>query len=495
MLAPMSTASTGAEAVHELDSGDATTRLVHGGALRMVVYVLSILMSIGSVPFVTHHLGKVNYGYFATAGAIVFIISGFTEAGLNAFGVREYATGRADKDAMLRNLVGLRVSLTGFCVLAVAGVAALTSAPEDIKLGILVAGGGLMVTIAAENFGIPLNAEMRLNVASMLSLIQQFVLCAGYVVLVVLGAGVLPLLAMTTVSGAALFTATAFAMRGRVSTIPLFNRRVWRDILVQTLPYAAASAVGIIYFREALILTQALSSAGQAGYYAAAFRIVDVLGIMPYQLVLAGFPILARAAHHGNDDRLRYALQRLVDLGWLVGVWAVLCVFFGASFGIAVIAPGHEFRGAVPVLQIQGISVLATFMVAVYGTVMLSVRHSRDLVLANALAVVVATVLSVALIPHFGAKGAAVAAVASETSLAIVYAVLLHRRRRDLRVSLSILPRVAVAAAVPAAITALTPLPSVGRLVLFSVLYLGASLSLRTIPPEVINAARRRVRR
>jgi O-antigen/teichoic acid export membrane protein len=266
---------------------------------------------------------------------------------------------------------------------------------------------------------------------------------------------------------------------------------MWREIMVQTLPYAAASAVGIIYFREALVLTQALSTAHQAGYYSAAFRIVDVLGIMPYQLVLAGFPILARAAFQGNDDRLRYALQRFLDVSWLVGIWVVICIYFGAKFGIAVIA-GPGYRHSVPILQIQGISVLATFIVAVYSTVMLSVRHSRDLLVANALAVVVATVLSVTLIPHFRADGAAVAAVAAEASLAAAYAYLLHRRRPDLHVSLKILPRVLLAAAVPAAITALAPIPSVGRLVLFTVLYAGASWLLRTIPVEVVNALLRR---
>jgi O-antigen/teichoic acid export membrane protein len=475
------------EPEHVLDAEHIGRRYIRGSAVRIVAYLGTVLMSIASVPLVTRHLHVAGFGRFATASSIVFIIGGFTEAGLNAYGVREYAGGRRDKEAMLRNLVGLRVSMTGFAVLCAAGIAALIGVEKVIVYGILVSGGGLMVTIVGENFGIPINAELRLTTASILSLIQQFILCGGYVVLVVLGAGVLPMLAVTAASGAGLLLATRVAMRGHLSTLPRFNRQIWKDILAQTLPYAAASAVGIIYFREALVLTSALSSTHQAGLYSVAFRIVEVLTMMPYYLVLAGFPILARAVYKGDHERLGYALQRLVDVGWLLGVWVVISVMFGASFGILVVG-GHGYGGSVPVLRLQGLSVLASFMVAIYSSVLLSLRDARELIKANAIAVVVATVVSVALIPSMGAKGAAIAAVAAETSLAIAYAVFLHSARRDMRVSLAIVPRVALAAATAGVITWVLPLTSAESLFVFTALYFGASFALRTIPFEVINA-------
>jgi O-antigen/teichoic acid export membrane protein len=475
---------------HVLDGAHIGRRYIRGSAVRIGAYLVTVLMSIGSVPLVTRHLGPAGFGRFATASSIVFIIGGFTEAGLNAYGVREYASGRADKERMLRNLVGLRVSMTGFAVLCVAGVAALIGAERTIIYGILISGGGLMATITGENFGIPISAELRLTAASLLLVIQQFILCTGYVILVVIGAGVLPFLAVTAASGAGLLLSTTVVMRGHLSTLPLFDRRVWKDILRQTLPYAAASAVGIIYFREALVLTSALAHTDpihQAGLYSTAFRIVEVLTMMPYYLVLAGFPILARAVYKGDHGRLGYALQRFVDMGWLLGAWVVISIFFGAKFGILVIG-GHQYRAAAPILQIQGLSVLASFMVAIYSSVLLSLRDARELIKANAIAVVVATVVSVALIPSMGAKGAAIAAVAAETSLAIAYAVYLHTTRPDLRVSLAVLPRVGLAAAVSAAITWVLPLSSAESLFVFTALYLVASVVLRTIPFEVINA-------
>ena len=99
--------------VDVLDSSVAGGVAIRGGALRTLAYVASMLLSLASVPFMTRHLGTVDYGYFVTVSSIIFIIGGITEAGLTYMGIREYAVldGPA-RDLFLRRLVGLRLALT-----------------------------------------------------------------------------------------------------------------------------------------------------------------------------------------------------------------------------------------------------------------------------------------------------------------------------------------------------------------------------------------------
>ena len=52
---------------------------------------MNLLLSLAAVPLVIRHLGPVDYGRFATVTAIIFIVAGFTEAGLTSLGVREYS--------------------------------------------------------------------------------------------------------------------------------------------------------------------------------------------------------------------------------------------------------------------------------------------------------------------------------------------------------------------------------------------------------------------
>ena len=474
-----------------LDSPQAGARLIRGSVARLLGYGVSVLASIVSAPIVIRHLGPSRYGYFATVMAIVFIVGGFTEGGLNALGVREFASGRADRTWFLRNLVGLRVTGTVAGIAIAAVIAAAAGAAEVIVDGILIGGAGLIITITGENYGIPLNAELRITTVSVLGLLQQGALTICYIVLVIVGAGVLPLVAATIVSGAVLLGATAFLVRGQVSIVPAFEPRVWREMLGQTLPYALATAVGIIYFREALVLMSALSTPRQVSYYSAAFRIVEVLTVIPYQLVAAAFPIFARAAYKADDARLAYALQRLFDTSLIVGLWIAASIVVGASFGIAVVA-GHGFGPSVRVLQIQGLAVIASFMVALFSSMLLSLRLFRQLILANALAVVVATVVSVALIPDHGARGAAIAPTAAEACLAVAYAWGLWRARPALRISPSLVPRVALATGAGLAVCYALPISSAARMFVFGGVYVVCLGALRAIPFEVINALLRR---
>lgn len=470
-----------------LDSPEAGARFIRGSIVRLLTFGGGLLASIASAPLVIRHLGPADYGYFATVTAIIFIVGGFTEGGLNALGIREFASGRVDRYWMLRNLVGLRVTMTAAALTLAVAVSALAGAPTVIVYGVMVAGVGLIITIAAENYGIPLSTNLRITAVSLISLAQQVTLTVCYIVLVVVGARTIPLLAATVVSGSVLFAGTAVLVRREVPVVPAFDRSQWISLLRQTLPYAVASAVGIIYFREALVLMSALASERQVSYYSAAFRIVEVLTVIPWQIVAAAFPIFARAASKNDEDRLNYALQRIFDTALIVGIWMAGSIFVGAAFGIQVIA-GPRFHPSVVVLQIQGLAVITSFFVAVFGSTLLSLRLFRSLVRSNAIAVAVVTALSLILIPRLGARGAAIAPTVAEASLALAYALSLRRARPGLRVSPNLLPRVLLATGVSLGISYSLPISSAAALFLFGALYLGCLWVLRAIPFEVINA-------
>lgn len=474
-----------------VDSAEAGARFIRGGFIRLISFGAGLLFSLVSVPLVTRHLGPARFGYFGTVSAIVFIIAGFTEAGLTTLAIREYASrSPADRVALLRNLVGLRVTATTVAVLLVAAAAASAGSPQAITLGVLVAGAGLVVTIVAENFTIPLVVGLRIPTASLLDLFRQAVLAGTYIGLVLVGTGVVPFLGATLISGAALLVASLVVLRGGVTVHPAFDVTEWRRLLGKTLPYAVAAAVGVVYFREALVLISYLSTSRQAGFYAAAFRIVEVLCTLPWVVISAGFPIFARAA---RDDlsRLRYGLQRLFEVALLVGTWMTLSTLVGAPMGISVVA-GPSFRPAVSVLEIQGLAVLTSFLVATFGFVLLSLQLYRTLLWSNAAAVAVATVVAVALIPTGGARGAAVATTAAEAVLAAAYAFGLARQDRTLRVSLRVVPRIALAAAVAAAAAFTATSSSAARLAIVAVVYFGVAFLVKAVPFELWNALRRR---
>jgi hypothetical protein len=91
-----------------------------------------------------------------------------------------------------------------------------------------------------------------------------------------------------------------------------------------------------------------------------------------------------------------------------------------------------------------------------------------------------------------GARGAAIAPTAAEAVLAGSYAVGLARHDRRLRVSLRVVPRIALACAAAAGVAVAATGSSLLRLVIVTVVYFGIALLVKAIPFELWNAVLRR---
>jgi O-antigen/teichoic acid export membrane protein len=140
------------DAAAVLDSRDAGGKIVRGGAMRTGAYVGGLLLGLISTPLVVRHLGVVDFGRYATVSSLMFIVTGLTEGGLAALGMREYATldpsGRA---ALIRNLLGLRVALTFVAAIVAAGFAVVAGYTNVMVAGTLVLSVALLITRASSS--------------------------------------------------------------------------------------------------------------------------------------------------------------------------------------------------------------------------------------------------------------------------------------------------------------------------------------------------------
>lgn len=114
--------------------------------------------------------------------------------------------------------------------------------------------------------------------------------------------------------------------------------------------------------------------------------------------------------------------------------------------------------------------------------------------MCNAIAFVVVLAGGVPLIGAMSARGAAIALVAAELTLAVGYEVALSARRPEVRMPIGFVVRVVFAAlAIGLMVTALS-LPSVVSAVVGAIAYVLALLLLGAVPVELRQALRRRAR-
>jgi O-antigen/teichoic acid export membrane protein len=486
MMREESRAPEESEREHVLDSSRAGPAAVRGSALRSSGYVAGLGLSLISAPLLVRHLGTVRFGQYIAVISLVTIVAGLTEGGLNSIALREYAArGGVERATVMRDLIGIRLALSVVAGLVAVGLAAIFGYASALVLGTAVAVSGQMLQVFQTLLGTSLQGEMRFGWITGLELVRQSVSVALIVALVLAGAGLLPFFAIPIVAGFATLSITLRVVRGLIPLRPAFHPARWVPLLRDTLPFAAAIAVSVLYFRVGVIAMSLLASGVQTGYFAASFRVIEVLVGVPSLIAAAAFPILARTAAQKHEERLHYAAGRLVEVTIVLGTFMSLLLMLGAKPVIDILG-GAAFAPSIPVLRIQGLALMATCVAVSAGYVLLALRHHRAILIANAAALTASVILSVTLIPILGAQGAAIAVVLAEFSLAGAQVVMLVRSRPRLLRTFLVRPLKIIAMGAAACVVALIPdLPALvttalGALAFAALLFLSGYL-----PPEV----------
>jgi O-antigen/teichoic acid export membrane protein len=453
--------------------------------LRVSGYLTGALISAGSAALLFRHLGVADTGQYTIILALVAIVGGVSDLGLTAVAVRESSVRPpTERSQLLSDLLGMRISLTTFGMAILLAVTAF-SYSSTVFFGVLLAGCGLLLQTVQDNLAVPLLVRLRLGWVSTLDLTRQMLTILSIAALVLAGARLLPFLAVSIPVGILVLVSTALLVRSERSLMPSFSWNRWRPLLMRVLPYSAAVAAAALYFRVAIVVVSQLSDSHQLGLFGSSYRIIEVLSAVPILLAGTALPIFAHAAQ-ANYERLGYALGRVFEVALIVGVWVAVSTIVGAKLAIAIVG-GPAFAAASGVLAIQGVAPGATFVSAVWANGLLSLALYRQILMLNACALLLSLVVLVALVPPYGARGAAVGTVLGEIGAAVGGAVILIRHHAGLRPPLRVIPRVAAAAALGLVPLLFGGVPVILRLAISTVLYSSVLLATRAFPTELLD--------
>jgi len=474
-----------------LDTSRAGGLALRGSVLRVGGYGGGMLLALISAPLLIRHLHQTGFGQYVTALSIATIAAGVTEGGVNTIALREFASraGR-ERDSAMAGMLGIRLLLSVVGVIAATVFAAAAGYSRVIVLGTAVAGIGLSIQVMQTLVSVPLQGTIRLGWVATADLVRNGVTTLLIVVLVLAGAGIVPFLAVIAPASLAALLLTVRLVRGSMPLRPSLHFTTYAPLLRETFPFAVAIALSNTYFRVTVVVMSLEATALQTGYFSTSFRIVEVLIGLPVLVIGAGYPIVTRAARD-DPDRFAKATRRMFELSVLVGVWVALALELGARFATAVLG-GSAAAPAAPVLQIQGLAVMATFVAVACSFPLLSLRRYPALLVANALGLVVTLAVSLSLVPVLQARGAAIATVAAELMLASVAAVALVRAQPDLHLPWGVIPLALVAGGAGIGVGHLVGVHPVLEVLVGTCVYAIILAVFGRFPPEVGHALRAR---
>jgi O-antigen/teichoic acid export membrane protein len=374
----------------------------------------------------TRYLGPSSFGQLAAGLAFVSMVVIVADVGLFTVAARELARTSGDTRRLIAGVLGLGLAASTVAVAVCVGGMFLLYPGSDQSLtrrAIAILLVQLAVNAPAGTAIAWFNARQRAGPLTFASAVASLGFLVALVLSITLDGGFSAVAAAYALSAVLTGLLPLLFARGDIPLRIAYDRDVWRRILRAALPQGAVLIVGTVYFRLDLTLVSVISSHRQTALYGVAYKVIEALLWLPGMLMFALFPEMARVER--GTERLRELAQTAFTSLELVAL-PLLVLFIGFAPDVIAVVGGNEFAPAAGVLRLLVVAMVLGYFNLAFGWTMSALGQQTRLLRVLVITLVVNVGLNAVLIPADGARGAAIALIASEV-VSIAYALRVYR--------------------------------------------------------------------
>jgi len=401
---------------------------------------LHLALNVVSTLALIRYLGPDRYGDFVMVVTVAAIGGLVSDMGLNKLGVREIARDPSAEGEVLGSVLLARLGLGLAAVaLTLTAMAVLGATAQVITAAALIS--MLYFTEAALSVFIVFHVRIQQQYEAFVRVVIEAVETTLVLVLIAHQASLVQLVSAQVIA-ATIGVGLALALaRRRLGYLPGLRWSRAAGLLREALPVGLTLLLAAVYIKIPSVLLVRLRSSGEAGLYGAAYQPIEYLLLSAAVVINVLLPMLAHS-HLGAPERFSQ-LYRGGSEALLAGTIPVsLLIVVGGPVLVRTVF-GADFAASAAPLRLLGLALIPMVLSFWLSVVLLSGGHQRITLAYDLLAFVVTVGLCFALIPGYGATGAAVVILAS--SLLVVLCALTAARTR-LGVSLPLARMLAILA-------------------------------------------------
>jgi len=191
-----------------------------------------------------------------------------------------------------------------------------------------------------------------------------------------------------------------------------------KPILTGISPFIIVTILGALNTRVDVFIIYRFSSESQVGAYGATVYLVEAILLFAYAVLSAALPNLSRL-YHGAEEAFRDGATATMKLLFLVSSAFLVAVTTGAT-DLLNFLYGAEFRDYAPLLNIIGLAAVALSLNAFMTVLFQAADRPRRACALMAALLGIHLVLSIILVPQYGAYGALLALLISEGVILLI---------------------------------------------------------------------------
>jgi O-antigen/teichoic acid export membrane protein len=459
------------------DAGEAGGRAIATNiSTQLVMRLVTIPIGAITAPLTARALDPHGFGIWSAASAYTGIFAVLTDLGLTTVAMQRMAAEPEREAQWLGALAGMRLLLSVVTLVVCAACVPIFLHTGHVTawiltLTILSTGGSALMAV--------FNSRLRSGLALSFSLVQSVLWLAATVAFFVVGASVnafalgyvLVLAVVCTLQVRATYRYANVDWRG--------GRALWKPLMKVAVPLGIASILITIYYQVDQVLLLQLSSTTEVGVYAAGYRFLSPLLLLPAAVMSSFFPVLS-AVHKHDPDRVRRLVQRAAELLAMISL-PILAVTLVLSGPIVHVMFGSAYARTADILPVLMIAFVSICFGSLAGFLAPLLNLNWRLAVYSALGAAANVGLNVWLIPKYGALGSAWVTVITEV---LTMTLMLGTALFTLRLRVKpwrLLGTVAVASAMTGVMALAAPLGLIPAGLIGSAVYVGGLFGTRVL--------------
>ncbi|MFQ5714321.1 MAG: flippase [Candidatus Scalinduaceae bacterium] len=367
--------------------------------------------------YIARKLGGENFGKLSFAYSFTGMCIIVADFGLNTILIRNVSRQKELTREYIGNVFVLKIVLSLISVSGIGLFVLFTDYPGEVITILVIFGGVMFFRALVDFFCAIFNAYERMDREAFLKGTSQILLFLSGTVILTLGFGLFGLsnvfLIVYLISSMIGFY---MVYEGIANIHPSFNLRFWKYLLRESLPLALTVVFTVIYFKIDIVMLSLIRGDNiEIGWYSAAMRLIELIGVVPALIVSALFPILS-GLYKNSIDSLKKAYKTsfkyLLVIALPVAVGTLLL-----SERFIYIIYGKEYVKTIPALQILVFALIFIFVNYILMNILVAVDKQKINAIVAGTCVFVNITLNLCLIPYYGYLGAGFATVITEIVL------------------------------------------------------------------------------
>lgn len=465
-------------------------KIAGNAAIQFTGKFIGNVLGVLTVAVMTRALGADGYGAFTTAVSFLQFFGILVDFGLTLTMTRMISDPKADERRIASNVFTLRL-VSGAVFFGLAPVIALAFPyPPDVQTAIAIGALSFFAMSTSQVLGGLFQKRLSTGMSALADVVGRTTLFAGAIIAAWQGAGLLAFI-ISLVAGNVVQLALTLAFARKLAPIGLaFDLSLWREIARESWPIGISIAFNLIYLKGDVIILSLTHSQADVGLYGAAYKVLDVITVVPMIAMGLVLPLLAANWSAGDRTLFNGRLQKTFDALSLMAIPLALGTLPVANDLMAFVA-GAEFAASGRYLAVLMLAGAAVYWSALFGHAVVALGLQRKMIVAYAADAAISLALYAWAVPRYGGDGAAWVTVFSEVFIMIATAVAVIRTSKSVPHARTFARALVAALLMTAAVAAAAPLHVLLRVLLGACVYAALLAAFGVLTKDMLRSLRR----